>query len=660
MKRWKYSALCYMRDRKLIAGTVLYYVYLVFRLWQLTFVYSEYSTILEYTKGIERLSMYGSIVLLLCSYYYLNKMNEQNYAELLEAEEKGYKSYVNSRILLLGQWGLLFGTSISIASIIYCLKTGVTEALLIKHLALNVILYVFAPFLISILTGAVLSLWVKYKWAYTIIVFLWFGITPISEIIAFQLKNSGVNLYMVINYVKFGAPDLQWGINDLYGIPLERFHWALRIFWILILLYLLLYKIERNKRLYRTLILGVTSLCLPVLISQGSRVQQENGKRSGMAEWESYYNEAWETYNKIEKINEEAERPIYQIEEYDIDIKLGKELIGKAVLHIQDPQEKMFFSLFEGYKIKSIEDREGNKVDFKRDGHYIEVDSKEKGHLEEIAIEYRGYSQKFYSNNQGAYLPGYFPYYPMAGKRPILAYARADFEEGYTDYAGFNTDIENFNTKNFNLRVTGINQSVATNLERLDNNTWSGEAKTITILSGLVEEKSEERVDVYGAIGSWGLGECAEKLEQSCDEIKERWNLDVNTQYKKIFNIEPMINYMGTLGENTVDLGDHVIVTTGDDAQWAVDFLLNPITDNGGKELLKDVLRNRMITGFEEREKDIQMEMQPVEILNAELMDYYLNYKVSQYGEQKVVEKVVQYLKDDTIKENPQAFLKGM
>lgn len=660
MKRWKYSFLCYIRDKRLLAVTALYYAYLLFRLWELTFKYVQSFTLLEYLKEIERLSMYGCIFLLLCSYLYISDMSEHNYSEILKVGGYRYRNYIKSRLCVLGQVGILTGIIISAASIMACIKIGVKDGALVIHFLLNLVLYVFTPLLLGILLGTAIGLWLTYKWAYPLIVILWFGITPVSETIAVQLKGSGINLYTVINYLKLGAPDLQYAINNLYGIPIETFQWALRIFWIMGAAYLILYKMRKNEKIFRNVVLCIGIACLPFLIFQGSRIQQENGVKSGASEWESYYTEEWEKYNENRSTVVKAEQVKYRVQEYDMNLKLGKELTAKAVMNIQSPQKEMCFTLFEGYEVKKVKDKEGNKVAFERDGHYIKIKCENKELLEQVSFEYAGHSQKFYSNNQGAYLPGYFPYYPMPGKRSLLTYARTEFKDGYGDYASYNTDMENFNLKDFKLKIAGANKNIYTNLDKQSGDTWSGKAQTITILSGLVQEERVGSRNVVGAIGNWDIKNSAERLAQACADLKSKWNLEVNTQYEKIFMIDPMMNYMGAQGENTVDLGDHIIVTMGDDAVWALELLLNPITENGDKELLKETLKYRMLNGFEEREADLQMEMRPTETIDSELMDYYLNYKVTQYGEQRVIREILEYLNDIEAEENPQVFLKQM
>lgn len=662
MKKCKYNIKCYFDDKKLAGGTTLYFLYLLYRLWVLTFKYGEYQLALDYLKEIERLGMYGSIILLVLSYYYINKMNEQEYTELLRADKNAYRSFVYGRLGVLFQIEAAIVGLMCLGSVIHLADMGRQDPLVITHIVMNILLYVCVPMAICILLGCVLALYLRYQWAYTIIFIMWFAVTSLSEVIAVQLREGiDLNLYTVLNLLKIGAPDLNYTTNSMYGIPIEIFQWALRSIWIFALFLLLLRRVNKTAVRRQVLLSGAVFLCIPFLVCQGSRMQQENMEKSGMGEWEKYYAEEWNNYNQNgQRAYLDTRDSAVDVERYGLNIDLGRELKAEANIIVKNPQEKMWFTLFEGYTVTKVEDAKGKKLPFEQKGHYIVISGENRESMRNITIAYKGSSQKFYSNNQGAYLPGYFPYYPMPGKRTVIEYLRAELADGYTDFAGFNTHIDDLDKKEFELHITGTDKPVFTNLTKTGNNTWEGNSQTVTILSGLVQETKTEDASIYSAIGQSGIEGMLEQAKQVQKSLNANWGIDTSMDVKKMFCIDPMVNYMACEKEDTVDLGDHIIVNAGAADTWAIDLALNPMSNTGEKELLKEILKNRMVFGFEPKEENVAFEVMPAEVMNSELLDYLLNRKVTELGEEKVVQEVYRYLKDDNITEDPQVFLKRL
>ena len=74
------------------------------------------------------------------------------------------------------------------------------------------------------------------------------------------------------------------------------------------------------------------------------------------------------------------------------------------------------FTLYHGYILKSVR-TEGGEIPFTREGDYVSIGGLNGS--DTLVFTYHGKSPKFYANAQAITLPGYFAYYPKAGRSNI-------------------------------------------------------------------------------------------------------------------------------------------------------------------------------------------------------------------------------------------------
>lgn len=600
--------------------------------------------------------MYGCVVFLIIAYRFMNKIHEQSLFEILKADQSVYNRFIGNRLKVLFWLEFFYVMLIGAGMIVFFVRTNESNSLIMIHAALNLVLYIFIPFAICILLGTVLSMYLSSKYAYCIILIMWFGITSVSATISMMLMSDGINLYSFLNILKISAPDLGYEVNRSYGVPMEYFQWSLRLSWIFTLGGLIFLKFE--KKMKGILSFVIVLIFLPAIFFSGSRIQQENFVKSGAAEWENYENSASEVYQKESRQSEAVKNPEYQVSKYNIELDMSRGLSAKVSMEISNPQPNMIFTLFEGYKITGVKNTWGEQVQYSQTGHYIEVKEKNAVLLRRLTFYYTGCSQKFYSSSQGVYLPGYFPYYPLSGQQELVVYEEADLKDGYCSFSSFHTDVADRPEVEFSVSVKGSALPVFTNLKETERNVWRGKAKTVSIISGLLKETDISDICIVGSITNQHLDDCVSKLNEELEEIEHEYGINTDHDFQMVFCIDPMINYMSGTAESTVDLGDHVILSEGGDYDWGLNLLFNPITNDGDKEMLKEILLQRIRYGFEETEKKVMYEAMETDDMDSGLMDYLLNYKVTLYGKKQVVSQIYSYLKDEDTTENPQVFLK--
>ncbi|HBV44647.1 MAG TPA: hypothetical protein DEF14_09695, partial [Ruminococcaceae bacterium] len=121
--------------------------------------------------------------------------------------------------------------------------------------------------------------------------------------------------------------------------------------------------------------------------------------------------------------------------------------------------EKHDFTLYHGYKISSVRDGGGNKLRFEQDGDRFTVFNPEKKSLDRIVLKYSGFSTQYYSNLQGLFLPGYFPYYPHSGSLPVYNMEMGEIYRFVLDKpTHFRVKVDSSQTVYSGLEQTGKNE----------------------------------------------------------------------------------------------------------------------------------------------------------------------------------------------------------
>ena len=112
-------------------------------------------------------------------------------------------------------------------------------------------------------------------------------------------------------------------------------------------------------------------------------------------------------------------------------------------------------------------------VNFNRNLDYFEINNTQNYEIDTITINYDGYSSRYYSNIQGTILPGFLPFYPMAGYQEVYDLNYQSFVPNHSD-----------KNINFNVNVSSMKQFYS-NLNESEKNHFSGNAESLSLVSGL-------------------------------------------------------------------------------------------------------------------------------------------------------------------------------
>lgn len=189
----------------------------------------------------------------------------------------------------------------------------------------------------------------------------------------------------------------------------------------------------------------------------------------------------------IEQISDFSQLP-YTITDYQLQVTCNRQLqvSGTMQLQAQKQMDTFVLTLYRGYAVKNLQCADGTPLDWSVDGDYITIHTAQPVTQLAISMEYAGYHDIYYGNRNGAMLPGWLPWYPMAGEHTIwLKNSPATTTVTY----GYNT-YNRIEQANIELQVDAPFTYV-TNLEQIDENICRGTSDSITLIGGYIEKIDE-------------------------------------------------------------------------------------------------------------------------------------------------------------------------
>lgn len=299
-------------------------------------------------------------------------------------------------------------------------------------------------------------------------------------------RNVSINIFPLLRLFDIFPPALNYQPVYAFGQSVLPYRWLTALFWLLLSLFVISLKTGERNRRFRAAPAVFASLALAFLVvSQlpASRVivGSDDPKYSMEYGDKEYYYKAYDFYSddydedgaNKEWANFEKE---FDVTDYDLEIKVGNNLHVRAAITVDKPNlEKYDFTLYHGYKISSVRDGDGNKLRFKQDGDHFTVFNPERKSLDRIVLKYSGFSTQYYSNLQGLFLPGYFPYYPHSSSLPV-------YNMGMGEIYRFVLD----KPTHFRVKVNS-SQTVYSGLEQTGKNEFEGKTTGLTLVSGLYD-----------------------------------------------------------------------------------------------------------------------------------------------------------------------------
>ena len=482
-KLYKASLLVFLRSKNLsrpyfvlLALTAVY-----FGFWFNKYLHLQYSDIFDLLTVLVLPCIFLITCFIYVSYELVIRMYDNNMVEYLKTYEQGllkaYGAIILSLLTIVAIPSIMF---FAFFIFLYYYIDAQYLPFLIHLMRLSV-LYFGLSFVIGIMLGTAMAAILKTKRfaVYSLTVIFMLLNTTFTEVpfrvpyLVFESYSTERVLYYAKDFFAVVPHQLgnSFGIDSIYGFPMEPIRWILAVFWILFPLTLILTECF-NRKAKKALL--VTS-CLLVLLSvglfsaRGSTLLMDM-RIDSFAIADPYH------YMSIPRKDYDGYEAGFLIVEYVMDLTISNELHAEVTVTIDNPYLDSYeFTLYHGYILKSVRTEDG-EIPFTREGDYISIGSL--NGVDRLIFKYYGKSPKFYANRQAITLPGYFAYYPMAGRKNIWD----------LDRYGYVVNIAPNKIK-FTVNVRS-NLRVFSNLPG-NNNSFNGIANAVSLFAGMYAEIAE-------------------------------------------------------------------------------------------------------------------------------------------------------------------------
>ena len=440
----------------------------------------------------------------------------------------------------------------------------------IFHVLAHIVINFFVVPLIGTLLGAVLAIYAKRGVAYIVLLVITFFSSPaVNGFCADLYYSTGISANRWLRVFPFMTPSsFFYTPNIAYGYSLRPYRLFAFLMWILVLCALLLFFFARNRYGKHFLVLGVACLtlglcCAPIVLQNNSdNIEDIESTEEAGGEIRYYI---------INKTSPPDACPEFKITSYDMELKLSNVLHAEVNVSVSPSNLDIYgFTLYHGYKVKSVRDESGRDLKFRQNDDWIEVESA--GETSSLTFTYSGYSNTHYSNGQGASLPGTFAYYPRAGY--VTCYGDTGYETLTLDEPT-QFDVKIKNRKKF-----------FTNLNRTGKNTFSGKTTGLTIVGGFYKEDK---------IGDTNL--VYTYVDMDVNEIKKVFSNLMQT-YDRSFNTVMVTQLYD--GVSMRDYGDTLVFTGVSLKGIEMDYFLSQVPESRGDFGLQAYIFEYMRGTFEE------------------------------------------------------------
>ena len=490
----------------------------------------------------------------------------------------------------------------------------------IFHVLAHIVINFFVVPLIGTLLGAVLAIYAKRGVAYIVLLVITFFSSPaVNGFCADLYYSTGISANRWLRVFPFMTPSsFFYTPNIAYGYSLRPYRLFAFLMWILVLCALLLFFFARNRYGKHFLVLGVACLtlglcCAPIVLQNNSDNIEDIESTEEVGGEIRYY--------IINKTSPPDACPEFKITSYDMELKLSNVLHAEVKVSVSPSNLDIYgFTLYHGYKVKSVRDESGRDLKFRQNDDWIEVESA--GETSSLTFTYSGYSNTHYSNGQGASLPGTFAYYPRAGY--VTCYGDTGYETLTLDEPT-QFDVKIKNRKKF-----------FTNLNRTGKNTFSGKTTGLTIVGGFYKEDK---------IGDTNL--VYTYVDMDVNEIKKVFSNLMQT-YDRSFNTVMVTQLYD--GVSMRDYGDTLVFTGVSLKGIEMDYFLSQIPESRGDFGLQAYVFEYMrdtFASYAAGDKSIGMNTRYVRVEAA----------ADKYGDEYCRKAIDKYLYDESDTRTPDEFI---
>ena len=413
------------------------------------------------------------IMFLFTSHYYFSQARKNEFLECASVTATGKNGFIMNQFSVMLTLALITCGVSFLMSIIFSFKDPYADGAYFLYSAKISILYFFLANIIAILIGLLCSTIKKTAAAYLILIICSFVFSPMTSRLTGEIYNrSDESIYPLWRIFEIFPKTFSHDIAAS-GVNANIKSLSIIVFWISLFAIIAMFtvfsfRIKRAKQIAATVCLAVFVLSGAGTLMPYSSISLDTNSLGSDAE---HY-----VFQDPEKfVIQKNEEPNFEITGYDMNFKIKNLLSGDVTVKVDNPNlTEYHFTLYYGYKLKSITNSSGEKLKYDRDGDYITVHTD--APTESFNFKYKGFSQVFYSNSQSCELLGGFAYYPINGFRYVYSVA---------DQGSIRTKLST--SVPMSVKVD-CGKTMFSNLESTGKNTFEGTSDSLTLVSGFYKE----------------------------------------------------------------------------------------------------------------------------------------------------------------------------
>ncbi|MBP3275937.1 hypothetical protein [Kandleria sp.] len=432
---------------------------------------------------VSRLSYYVAVLFSLSSLLFFYHTSSYHLEEVVEttprSNKKSFMIFISTLILC---WCIMTFIMMSLR---------LSEQLFIKESFLLLIQTFFFNIVLPIIIFQMIVYLIFHipyrKVGITIYVLILFLSAPLIYSMRIKMNASLIERVgiSIMNSFKLFYFNGQWSPNLQYGLQIEKPRVINLLLFALLCLFLII-SIRHKPFKFISLITALTMIIYGTLPYSYYRLD-DGALRHDLRDY-GYYDQTMD-----QSIKKQDTR--YSISSYKMNIDINRYLKADASMdmHAKEKTNIYYLTLSHDYHVKKIVCKD--MKNYKIDKDYIALYLNKKIKNTHIKIIYEGYHPKYYSNEQSIMLPGFFAWYPFAGKQQL-------FLEYKNIGEGFN--IYNKNKSYYELHLNTRCKTIT----NLDHN-YKGYSDSLTLIGGkivclnhplkdkLALEEKEEGMDPY-------------------------------------------------------------------------------------------------------------------------------------------------------------------
>lgn len=416
------------------------------------------------------ITLYTFIIFMYITYEYLAHAKRCFAEECLCTMQISKSTQEIMQLMVCVCLGLIYIICMCGINIFFCFLLHADSSEYIFYMINVLFVYSFLPIVIGILVGGIFSYIQNSLFSYSFLVLL----TLYFSIRFYQFFYNSETLFGLSDFSQIFCVSANYSIQYGFLFPLEL-HFIIKPFYtigmlLVILLSVFYYRIKDKK-----IIIGQAGIIICVIVCVVLWEKPCSGCYYG------YEDQELLLYQDMDEDKEASLADDFYVEQYNMELNLQDGFSAKVRMFLSERDCPEYVFTFCGrYKIDSLKDAQGNNVTYQRNGNYLIVKN-EGNKLNEISICYTGkWLNRYFAGKRGIYLPGNFPFYPIAGKHPVYAQGLCELPSQESE---FYVAIKYDNT-------------IYSNLEMDDAHVWKGKSNNLTLVSGFWKEKDIQGIDI--------------------------------------------------------------------------------------------------------------------------------------------------------------------